>query len=200
MKKKSFFIGFFSAFVLCSIVCVIITLFMPNVVNAKKIERNLENTLYLDLKDGRVVIRMLPEIAPKHVKRIKELVRKGFYDGLVFHRVIEDFMVQGGDPTGTGAGGSGVKIPAEFSMKYSHKRGVVSMARAQDINSADSQFFIVLADSTYLDGQYTIWGYVVSGMEFVDKIKKGNPISNGLVQDPDKIIKMSVASDVEKKH
>ena len=143
---------------------------------------------------------MLPEIAPKHVARIKELVRQGFYNGLVFHRVIEDFMVQGGDPTGTGAGGSGVKIPAEFSMKYSHKRGVVSMARAQDINSADSQFFIVLADSTYLDGQYTIWGYVVSGMEFVDKIKKGNLISNGLVQDPDKIIKMSIASDVEKKY
>ena len=200
MKKKSFFIGFFSAFVLCSVVCVVINLFMPNIVNAKKIERNLENILYLDLKDGRVVIRMLPEIAPKHVARIKELVRQGFYNGLVFHRVIEDFMVQGGDPTGTGAGGSGVKIPAEFSMKYSHKRGVVSMARAQDINSADSQFFIVLADSTYLDGQYTIWGYVVSGMEFVDKIKKGNLMSNGLVQDPDKIIKMSIASDVEKKY
>ena len=108
-------------------------------------------------------------------------------------------MAQGGDPLGNGTGGSGKKIPAEFTKKYSHKRGAVSMARAQDPNSADSQFFIVTADSTYLDGQYTIWGYVVSGMEFVDNIKKGNPMQNGIVQDPDKIVKMTIASDVKGK-
>ena len=138
---------------------------------SKKIEKNLENTLYLDLKDGRVIIRMLPEIAPKHTKRIKELVRKGFYDGLSFHRVVDGFMAQCGDPSGDGTGGSGQNIPAEFTTKYSHKRGAVSMARANDINSADSQFFIMLNDATYLDSQYSIWGYVVDGMEFVDKIK-----------------------------
>ncbi|MBQ7537214.1 MAG: peptidylprolyl isomerase [Rickettsiales bacterium] len=166
---------------------------------ARKIETNMENTLYLDLKDGRVVIRMLPDVAPKHVARIKELVRSKFYNGLTFHRVIEGFMAQGGDPNGNGTGGSGKKIPAEFTKKYSHKRGAVSMARAQDPNSADSQFFIVTADSTYLDSQYTIWGYVVSGMEFVDNIKKGNSMQNGLVQDPDKIVKMTIASDVKGK-
>ena len=159
----------------------------------------MENTLYLDLKDGRVVIRMLPDVAPKHVARIKELVRSGFYNGLTFHRVIGDFMAQGGDPNGNGTGGTGKKIPAEFTKKYSHKRGAVSMARAQNIDSADSQFFIVTADSTYLDGQYTIWGYVVSGMEFVDNIKRGNPMQDGLVQNPDKIIKMTIASDVKGK-
>ena len=170
-----------------------------DVANAKKISVNMENTLYMDLKDGRVVIRMLPDVAPKHVARIKELVRQGFYDGLTFHRVIDNFMAQTGDPLGNGTGGSGKKIPAEFTKKYSHKRGAVSMARAQDQNSADSQFFIVTTDSTYLDGQYTIWGYVVSGMEFVDNIKKGNSMQNGLVQDPDKIVKMTIASDVKGK-
>lgn len=199
MKKKSFIVGAFSALIIGCIMIFSNMFFANGITNTKKVINNLENTLYLDLKDGRVVIRMLPEIAPKHVARIKELTRQGFYDGLTFHRVIEGFMAQGGDPTGTGAGGSGVKIPAEFSSKYSHKRGVVSMARAQDINSADSQFFIVLANSTYLDGQYTIWGYVVEGMEYVDNIKKGNPITNGIVKDPDKIIKMSIAIDVEKK-
>ena len=166
---------------------------------AKKIETNMENTLYMDLKDGRVVIRMLPNIAPKHVERIKELVRSGFYDGLTFHRVIEGFMAQGGDPLGNGTGGSGKTIPAEFTNKYSHKRGAVSMARSNELNSADSQFFIVTNDSTYLDGQYTIWGYVVEGMEFVDNIKKGSILENGLVKNPDKIIKMTIASDVERK-
>ncbi len=197
MKKRSFIIGAFSALIIGFIMIFSNMFFANGITNTKKVINNLENTLYLDLKDGRVVIRMLPEIAPKHVARIKELTRQGFYDGLTFHRVIEGFMAQGGDPTGTGAGGSGVKLPAEFSSKYSHKRGVVSMARAQDINSADSQFFIVLANSTYLDGQYTIWGYVIEGMEYVDNIKKGNPITNGIVKDPDKIIKMSVAIDVE---
>lgn len=166
--------------------------FMAN--NAKAAD--LENTLYLDLKDGRVVIEMRPDLAPKHVKRIKELVRKGFYDGVVFHRVIEGFMAQTGDPTGTGMGGSGEKLKAEFSREP-HMRGIVSMARAQDINSADSQFFIVLAQSSYLDGQYTVWGKVTSGMEFVDKIKKGDKYDNGSVSNPDKIIKVQVAADVK---
>jgi cyclophilin family peptidyl-prolyl cis-trans isomerase len=157
---------------------------------------DLENTLYMDLKDGRVVIEMRPDLAPKHVKRIKELVRQHFYDGVVFHRVIDGFMAQTGDPTGTGMGGSGQKIKAEFS-KEPHMRGAVSMARAADINSGDSQFFIVLATSTYLDGQYTYWGKVTSGMEFVDKIKKGDKDDNGSVHSPDKIIKMQVAADVK---
>ncbi len=157
---------------------------------------DLENTLYLDLKDGRVVIQMRPDLAPKHVKRIKELVRQHFYDGVVFHRVIEGFMAQTGDPTGTGTGGSGQKIKAEFSRE-SHTRGAVSMARASDVNSADSQFFIVLQDSTYLDGQYTLWGRVTKGMEFVDKIKKGSKSDNGSVENPDKVIKIQVAADVK---
>ena len=163
---------------------------------AKAAENPLENTLYLDLKDGRVVIEMRPDLAPKHVKRIKELVRQGFYDGLVFHRVIDGFMAQTGDPTGTGAGGSGQKLKAEFS-KEPHMRGALSMARAQDVNSADSQFFICLAGANFLDGQYTYWGRVTSGMEFVDKIKKGDKNDNGAVSDPDKIIKMQVAADVK---
>ena len=164
--------------------------------SAKAAENPLENTLYLDLKDGRVVIEMRPDLAPKHVARIKELVRKDFYNGAVFHRVIEGFMAQTGDPTGTGAGGSGQKIKAEFS-KEMHMRGALSMARAQDINSADSQFFICLAAANYLDGQYTYWGRVTKGMEFVDKIKKGDKNNNGAVSDPDKIIKMQVAADVK---
>jgi peptidylprolyl isomerase len=163
---------------------------------AKAAENPLENTLYLDLKYGRVVIEMRPDLAPKHVKRIKELVRAHFYDGVVFHRVIEGFMAQTGDPTGTGSGGSGQKIKAEFSREP-HMRGALSMARAADLNSADSQFFIVLAASTYLDGQYTYWGKVTSGMEFVDMIKKGDKYDNGKVTDPDKVIKMQVAADVK---
>ena len=155
-----------------------------------------ENTLYLDLKDGRVVIELLPQAAPKHVARIKELVRQGFYDGVVFHRVIDGFMAQTGDPTGTGMGGSGTKLPAEFNA-FPHVRGTVSMARAMDPNSADSQFFICFADARFLDGQYTVWGKVASGMEFVDKIKKGDPRQNGAVSNPDKIVKMQVAADVK---
>jgi cyclophilin family peptidyl-prolyl cis-trans isomerase len=154
---------------------------------------DLENTLYLDLKDGRVVIQLRPDLAPKHVARIKELVRKGFYDGLVFHRVIAGFMAQTGDPTGTGAGGSGVNIPAEFSAEP-FVRGVVGAARAQDINSADSQFFIMFDDTPSLNNNYTVWGKVTSGMEFVDTIRKGEPPMN-----PDKIMKMQVAADAEKK-
>ena len=153
-----------------------------------------ENTLYLDLKDGRVVIELLPKAAPKHVARIKELVRQGFYDGIVFHRVIDGFMAQTGDPLGTGMGGSGKKLAAEFNSEP-HVRGTVSMARAMDPNSADSQFFICFADARFLDRQYTVWGKVVSGMEFVDKIKKGDPNHNGVVYNPDKIVKMQVAAD-----
>lgn len=154
-----------------------------------------DDVLYLQLKDGRVVIQLLPDVAPNHVKRIKELVREGFYNGVVFHRVIEGFMAQTGDPTGTGMGGSGKKLAAEFSAKP-HTRGAVSMARAQDPNSADSQFFIVLEDSNYLNNQYTVFGYVISGMEYVDMIKKGDSNRNGMVVNPDKILDITVAADV----
>jgi cyclophilin family peptidyl-prolyl cis-trans isomerase len=156
-----------------------------------------ENTLYLDLKDGRVVIELRPDLAPKHVARIKELVRKGFYDGIVFHRVIDGFMAQGGDPTGTGTGGSGVKLPAEFSNQP-FVRGTVGMARAQSPDSADSQFFICFASAPFLDGKYTVWGQVIKGMEYVDKIKKGSEAANGQVDNPDKIVRMQIAADVKK--
>jgi peptidylprolyl isomerase len=156
----------------------------------------LENTLYLELASGRVVIEMRPDLAPKHVARIKELVREKFYDGIVFHRVIDGFMAQTGDPTGTGSGGSGQKLEAEFSRDTKHLRGTVSMARSQSPDSADSQFFIVFKASQWLDGQYTVWGQVTDGMEHVDAIKKGDGQS-GLVQDPDKIVTLRVAADVE---
>ncbi|MBY0355699.1 MAG: peptidylprolyl isomerase [Rickettsiales bacterium] len=156
--------------------------------------QDLENTLYLELKDGMVVIEMLPEKAPKHVARIKELVKQGFYDGTVFHRVIDGFMAQGGDPTGTGMGGSGQRIAAEFN-DLPHVRGAVSMARSSNPNSADSQFFIVLKDSNFLDGQYTVWGRVIRGMQFVDNIKKGDKNSNGTVEDPDKIVSLRLGTD-----
>lgn len=156
---------------------------------------DLENTLYLDLKYGRVVIELLPAIAPQHVARIKELTREKFYDGIKFHRVIEDFMAQTGDPTGTGKGGSGRKLRSEFS-NIPHERGVVSMARAQSPHSADSQFFIVTAQSHFLDGKYTVWGQVTEGMEFVDMIKIGIGRS-GIVRDPDIIVQMRVAADVK---
>lgn len=140
--------------------------------------------LLLELKDGVVEIQLLPEKAPKHVARITELAEKGFYDGIVFHRVIEGFMAQTGDPTGTGTGGSGKKLKAEFNNEK-HTRGSLSMARSSRPDSADSQFFIVLKDARFLDGKYTVWGRVVKGMEFVDKIKRGEPPRN-----PDKIISM----------
>ncbi|MEI8394046.1 MAG: peptidylprolyl isomerase [Rhodospirillaceae bacterium] len=155
-----------------------------------------ENTLYLDLKDGRVVIELRPDLAPNHVARIKELVRNGFYDGLLFHRVIEGFMAQTGDPQGDGTGGSGKKLKAEFS-KEPHVRGTASMARAQNPDSADSQFFICFAPAPFLNGQYTVWGKVTSGMEFVDAIKKGSQMRNGSVTDPDRIIKIQVAADAK---
>ncbi len=157
-----------------------------------------ENTLYMDLKYGRVVIELRPDLAPNTVKRIKELVRQKFYDGVVFHRVMEGFMAQTGDPTGTGTGGSGKNLKAEFNSAP-HVRGTLSMARANDPDSADSQFFIVLADSHFLDGKYTVFGNVVSGMEFVDKIKKADPGDpSGMVKDPDKIETIRVAADVKK--
>jgi peptidylprolyl isomerase len=159
--------------------------------------QDLENTLYMDLSYGRVVIQLRPDVAPKTVARIKELARQGFYDGTPFHRVIANFMAQGGDPKGTGTGGSGKRLEAEFSA-LKHVRGTVSMARGSDVNSADSQFFICFAPAPHLDGQYTIFGQVIQGMEFVDRIKKGDPNNNGLVSAPqDRIVKMQVAADAQ---
>lgn len=174
----------------------LIGLIMTSNANAENIldGKDLENIIYLDLKDGRVTIELLPEIAPKHVARIKELAREGFYDGIVFHRVIEGFIAQTGDPTGTGMGGSEKPdLDAEFS-DYKHVRGVLSMARSQQPNSANSQFFIVFADAPHLDGQYSAFGKVLDGMNHVDAIKKGHPMS-GDIKRPDKIVKMTVAAD-----
>ena len=154
-----------------------------------------ENTLYMDLKDGRVVIELRPDLAPKHVERVKALAREGFYDGTVFHRVIEGFMAQGGDPTGTGSGGSKHgNLPAEFTKAAKFVRGTVGAARTGDPNSANSQFYIMFEPAPHLDGQYTIWGQVTSGMEFVDKIKRGSG-GGGTVSGPDKIVKVQVAAD-----
>jgi peptidylprolyl isomerase len=157
---------------------------------------DLENTLYLDVPKGRVVIELRSDLAPKTVARIKELTRKGFYDGIVFHRVIDGFMAQTGDPTGTGTGGSGQHLKAEFSQSH-FGRGTLGMARSNDVDSADSQFFICFTATPFLDGKYTIFGQVTAGMEFVDAIKKGAPQS-GQVVNPDKIVKMQVAADVKK--
>ena len=156
--------------------------------------KDAENSLLLKLKDGDVVIEMYPEDAPNHVNRIKELVRSGFYNGLKFHRVIDGFMAQTGCPYGTGTGGSGKKLKAEFN-KRPHIRGTVSMARAIDPDSGDSQFFICFADAPWLNGQYTVWGEVTSGMEFVDMIKRGGG-ANGMVSKPDEIISLSVIADL----
>ena len=156
-----------------------------------------ENTLYIDLKDGRVVVQLRPDLAPKHVERVKQLARQGFYDGTPFHRVIEGFMAQGGDPSGTGSGGSDLpNLPAEFTRSAQFQRGTVGAARTGDPNSANSQFFIMFAPSSHLDGQYTIWGEVASGMEFVDKIKRGSG-GSGSVSNPDKIVRMQVAADAK---
>ena len=141
-----------------------------------------ENTMILETTQGRVSIEMRPDLAPRHVARIKQLVREGFYDGVAFHRVIDGFMAQTGCPQGTGTGGSGQKLTAEFS-KEKHVRGTVSMARAQNPDSADSQFFICFQDSPWLNDQYTVWGNVTQGMENIDKIKRGEPVAN-----PDRII------------
>src|SRR4051812_11823773 len=153
---------------------------------------NLEDTIYLDIKQGRVVIQLFPDLAPLHVERIKTLAREKFYDGTPFHRVIEGFMAQGGDPTGTGTGGARKpNLKAEVSREP-HVRGVCSMARSNDANSANSQFFICFDDARFLDGKYTVWGEVVSGMEHVDAVKRGEP-----VRDPDRIIKVQVAADAQ---
>ena len=150
-----------------------------------------ENTLILETTQGPVTIEMRPDLAPGHVARIKELVREGFYDGIVFHRVIEGFMAQTGCPEGKGTGGSGKKLKAEFNSEP-HVRGTVSMARASNPDSGDSQFFICFDDASFLDGKYTVIGEVVSGMDVVDKLKRGEPVT-----DPDKMVKVQVASDVK---
>jgi peptidylprolyl isomerase len=147
--------------------------------------------LTLETTKGNVVIELRPDLAPKHVERIKTLVKEGFYDGIVFHRVIEGFMAQTGCPHGTGTGGSGQKLKAEFNAEP-HVRGTASMARAQDPNSGDSQFFICFDDARFLDRQYTVWGKVIEGMENVDKIKRGEPVQN-----PDKIVKATIAADAK---
>src|SRR5271165_4365352 len=156
-----------------------------------------ENTLYMDLKSGRVVIELFPDLAPKAVERVKTLAREGFYDNTPFHRVVEGFMAQGGDPTGTGTGGSKLPdLPAEFTTKRHFLRGTCGMARTSDPNSANSQFYIMFAPAPHLDGQYTIWGQVTQGMEFIDQIKRGSG-SGGTVQNPDRIVRMQVAADVK---
>ena len=154
-----------------------------------------ENTLHMHLKDGRVVIELLPDLAPRHVERVKTLARQGFYDGTVFHRVIEGFMAQGGDPTGTGTGGSDMgNLPAEFTRLRGFLRGTVGAARTGDPDSANSQFYIMFAPAPHLDGQYTIWGQVVEGMEFIDNIKRGSG-GSGSVSNPDRIVSVKVAAD-----
>lgn len=179
------------------LILIFLTMTQANAQN-KWTQRDLDNYIYIDLEYGRVIIELFPNLAPNHITRIKTLATEGFYDGIVFHRVIEGFMAQTGDPTGTGMGGSDLPdLAAEFSDEP-HIRGVVSMARASNPNSANSQFFIVTDDSRFLDTQYTVWGRVVKGMEFVDQIKKGSG-SGGMVNNPDKIIKMRVAKDVETK-
>lgn len=152
---------------------------------------NPEDTLIIETSKGNVVVEMRPDLAPSHVARIKELARQGFYDGVPFHRVIEGFMAQTGDPTGTGAGGSGQKLAAEFNAEP-HTRGAVSMARAQSPDSADSQFFICFDDATFLDRKYTVWGRVIEGMENVDQINRGEPPAS-----PDKIVSAKIAADAE---
>ena len=153
----------------------------------------MADTLVMELKSGPVKIKLRPDLAPNHVERIKELAGQGFYDGIVFHRVIPNFMAQTGDPTGTGSGGSNLPdLKAEFSNEK-HKRGTISMARTSNPNSANSQFFICFADAPWLDKQYSVWGEVVEGMEHVDAIKKGGEHNNGTISgEPDKIVKMRV--------
>lgn len=157
-----------------------------------------ENTLHLYLKDGVVTIQLFPNVAPKHVERVKELTREGYYNGKLWHRVIDGFMAQTGSPRGDGIGGSSKPdLKAEFN-EMSHVRGVVSMARTNMPDTANAQFFIVLKSSSFLDGQYTAFGQVIDGMQYVDSIKKGDPRDNGSVTDPDKIVKMTVVADEEK--
>ncbi|MDG2321800.1 MAG: peptidylprolyl isomerase [Rhodospirillaceae bacterium] len=170
---------------------------MTAIANGQPVELDPENTIYLDLEYGRVVIQLRPDLAPNHVDRFKELARSGFYDGLTWHRVIAGFMAQTGDPVGDGSGGSDLpNLEAEFNSEK-HVRGSLSMARAASPNSANSQFYLVLDDSPHLDRQYTYFGKVVAGMEFVDQIRKGNPAQNGTVVYPDRIVQMQVMADVD---
>lgn len=167
----------------------------PALAQAPKLDP--ENAILLETKDGKITIRLRPDLAPKHVAQIKTLTRKGFYDGIVFHRVIDGFMAQTGDPTGTGTGKSDLpNVPAEFSSA-SFKRGTLGMARSQMKDSANSQFFIMFADGDFLNGNYTVFGEVVQGMDVVDKIKKGSKADNGAVTNPDKIVRMRVLADVK---
>jgi len=160
--------------------------------------QDAENTIVLELKSGKVLIRLRPDLAPRHVERIKKLTREGFYNGHKFHRVIARFMAQTGDPTGTGTGGSKYgNLPAEFT-KTPFSRGALGMARSSSPDSANSQFFIMFERSLELEGNYTVWGQVIQGMEFVDQIKKGDPAANGAVKDPDIIQKMYVLADGDK--
>jgi peptidylprolyl isomerase len=155
------------------------------------------NTVILTTKHGKVVIHLRPDWAPKHVAQIKSLVKSKFYDGIVFHRVIPGFMAQTGDPTGTGTGGSSLpNIPAEFNATH-FTRGILGMARSEDPDSANSQFFITTADAGFLDGKYTAFGEVVSGMDVVDKIKAGTQENNGQVTNPDKIVTMRIAAEAK---
>jgi peptidylprolyl isomerase len=175
---------------LLAVAAVALLAVLPLSAGAKSLDP--ENTLYMQLTYGRVVIQLRPDLAPNHVKRVKELTRAGFYDGLTFHRVIDGFMAQGGDPRGDGTGGSDKpNLKAEFS-NASFGRGAIGAARGEDVNTANSQFFICFADCSFLDGQYTLWGQVVEGMEFVDRLKRGEPPAN-----PDNIVKMQVAADVK---
>ena len=157
--------------------------------------KDADNTVYLDTKSGRITIQLRPDLAPNHVAQIKTLIGQHFYDGIVFHRVIAGFMAQTGDPTGTGSGGSKHPHLKEEFNSQPHGRGTLGMARAQDPDSANSQFFICLGDAGFLNNQYTVFGEVTAGMDVVDKIKKGAENDNGKVTNPDKIVKMRLASD-----
>jgi peptidylprolyl isomerase len=169
------------------------SLFLAMAMTASAQERDLDNTLIMELESGDVVIELRPDLAPKHVARIKELIREDFYDGVVFHRVIDGFMAQTGDPTGTGRGGSDKPdLPAEFTRDETFQRGTIGMARTADPNSANSQFFINYAATPHLDGQYTIVGQVVEGMEYVDELAKGEP-----PRSPDKIVDMRLAAEAD---
>lgn len=164
--------------------------FLPTIASAQG--NDPDNTLYLDLKDGRVVIQLRPDLAPNHVERIKKLASEGFYDGIIFHRVIDGFMAQTGDPTGTGRGGSNEPDLGEEFSKEPFRRGTLGMARSSDPNSANSQFFIMFSDGDWLNGQYTVFGEVIDGMQYIDNITRGEPPAN-----PDKIVKMRVAKDAQ---
>ena len=167
-------------------------LIMTAPADTKAADLDPENTLLLDLKDGQVKIKLMPDIAPKHVERIKTLTREGFYDGIVWHRVIDGFMAQTGDPTGTGTGGSELPdLEAEFN-DYNFGRGTIGAARSASPNSANSQWFICFDDCSFLNNQYTVWGQVVDGMDHVDDITRGEPPKN-----PDKIVKMQIAADAK---